>query len=99
MISNGFKLVTSCHVYEVSKITEAMLRPGDISTQHYIHKGKSSSHACMWTGKDWRSDNVQRKGGDRGTGMLPGATGDFRDRDGGDGSHSVCIWRNTEVFK
>ena len=47
----------------------------------YDSSGRATSHGVMWTGKDWRSDCIQRA-----LSCYPGG----KDRDG---NYSVCIWR------
>ena len=85
----GFKLVwhgTIEESKELDKSPSINYRPGDLSTQHYYKtNGQPSSHACMWTGHDWRSDFYQ--GGQ----MVAGKH--FKDRQD---NYSMCIWRNPE---
>lgn len=85
----GFKLVwhgTIAESKELDKNPAKYYRPGDVSTQHYYKtNGVASSHACMWTGHDWRSDFYQ--GGQ----MVAGKK--YTDRQG---KYSMCIWRHPD---
>ena len=81
----GFKLVWHGTVADSLKLSKDQFRPGDVATEYYIRTdGKASGHACMWTGKDWRSDFVQNT-------IMPNQK--FTDRDG---NYSVCIWRHPD---
>ena len=79
----GMKMVWHGTVKQALELPTSSFRPGDVSTQYYYNgKGKKSAHGCMWTGKDWRSDFVQRT-------IM--ANTSFKGRDG---DYSVCIWRH-----
>lgn len=81
----GFKLIWHGTIAQALRLPTSSFKPGDISTQYYkTTDGKNSAHGCMFTGKDWRSDFVQRT-------IM--ANTKFTDRDG---EYSVCIWRNPE---
>ena len=67
------------------KLSKDQFRPGDVATEYYVRTdGEASGHACMWTGKDWRSDFVQSS-----------IMADKR-YTGRDGNYSVCIWRHPD---
>jgi len=79
----GFKLVWHGTVEQSLSLPSSSFRPGDVSTQYYITTAnKYSAHGCMFTGKDWRSDFVQRT-------IM--ANPKFIGRQG---DYSVCIWRH-----
>ena len=79
---NGFNMVWHGHLSDAEKLPTSSFCPGDVATFHvYNSKGKATSHGVMWTGKDWRSDCIQRA-----LSCYPGG----KDRDG---NYSVCIWR------
>lgn len=56
----GFVPVWQGGVEDSKTKMQSMVKPGDICTM-YVKKGSGggSSHACMWTGHDWRSDFIQ----------------------------------------
>lgn len=79
---NGFNMVWHGHLSDAEKLPTSSFCPGDVATFHvYNGNGKATSHGVMWTGKDWRSDCIQRA-----LSCYPGG----KDRDG---NYSVCIWR------
>ena len=79
---NGFNMVWHGHLSDAEKLPTSSFCPGDVATFHvYNGSGKATSHGVMWTGKDWRSDCIQRA-----LSCYPGG----KDRDG---NYSVCIWR------
>lgn len=81
----GFKMVWHGTIRDALALDKSQFRPGDISTQYYYKTdGSVSSHGCMYTGKDWRSDYVQQT-------IM--ANPNFTDRDG---TYSVCIWRHPD---
>lgn len=81
----GMTMVWHGTVAAALALPTSSFRPGDVSTQYYITTaGKRSAHGCMWTGKDWRSDFVQRT-------IM--ANAQFTGRDG---DYSVCIWRHPQ---
>lgn len=83
---NGFNLVWHGHLSQAENLSTSSFCPGDVATFHvYNRSGKATSHGVMWTGKDWRSDCIQRA-----LSCYPGG----RDRDG---EYSVCIWRNPKL--
>jgi len=83
--SYGFKMVWHGTVEDALKLPNSSFRPGDVSTQYYYNgHGEKSAHGCMYTGKDWRSDSVQRT-------IM--ANTSFKGRDG---NYSVCIWRHPD---
>jgi len=80
--NNGFNMVWHGHLSDAEKLPNSSFCPGDVATFHVVNgKGDSTSHGAMWTGKDWRSDCIQRA-----LSCYPGGS----DRDG---NYSVCIWR------
>lgn len=82
----GMKMVWHGTVQQALALPVSSFRPGDVSTQYYYNgDGNKSAHGCMWTGKDWRSDFVQR------TIMVNTS---FKGRDG---DYSVCIWRHPDL--
>ena len=79
---NGFNMVWHGHLSDAEKLPTSSFCPGDVATFHvYDSSGRATSHGVMWTGKDWRSDCIQRA-----LSCYPGG----KDRDG---NYSVCIWR------
>ena len=79
---NGFNMVWHGHLSDAEKLPTSSFCPGDVATFHvYDSRGRATSHGVMWTGKDWRSDCIQRA-----LSCYPGG----KDRDG---NYSVCIWR------
>lgn len=79
---NGFNMVWHGHLSDAEKLPTSSFCPGDVATFHiYDSRGRATSHGAMWTGKDWRSDCIQRA-----LSCYPGG----KDRDG---NYSVCIWR------
>ena len=86
LTGRGFKLVWHGNRDDALKLDNSILRPGDICTCHvYRSDGSPSSHAQMWTGKDWRSDAIQR-------GIWIYGRGTGRQ-----GDYSVCIWRHPDL--
>lgn len=84
--SRGFQLVWHGDKNDALNIDNSILRPGDICTCHVTtSKGVGSSHAQMWTGKDWRSDAIQR-------GIWIYGSGTGRQ-----GKYSVCVWRHPKL--
>ena len=95
--SRGMVMVWHGTVEEALALPTSKFRPGDVSTQHYYKKSHEdastgrivysapSSHACMWTGKDWRSDFVQ---------PTIMASTKFKGRDN---DYSVCLWRHPDL--
>lgn len=84
----GMKLVWHGTIAQAKELPNSSFRPGDVSTQYYFkdaEKQRPSSHGCMWTGKDWRSDFVQN-------GIM--ANKNYFDRNG---DYSVCIWRHPDL--
>lgn len=60
------------------------LKPGDVAVLLGVRSdGRYSSHGQMWTGKDWRSDTIQR--------------GIFIYSRGRLGNHAVSIWRRDDL--
>ena len=81
----GFKMVWHGTVEDSLKLSKDQFRPGDVATEYYYKPGNiPSGHACMWTGKDWRSDFVQSS-------IM--ANKKYTNRDG---NYSVCIWRHPD---
>jgi hypothetical protein len=79
---NEFNLVWHGHLQDAEKLPNSSFCPGDIATFHvYTSNGNATSHGVMWTGKDWRSDCIQKS-----LSCYPNG----KDRDG---NYSVCIWR------
>lgn len=55
----GFKMVGHGTLNWADSLTTSQLRPGDVMT---LYTGKPRhQHGVMWTGKDWRSDCIQKK--------------------------------------
>lgn len=72
--------------------SRGFVKIGDICSQHYYitskEKGRhASSHGCMWTGKDWRSDFIQ---------STIMASSSQTNRDNRDNDYSVCLWRHPD---
>lgn len=60
------------------------LKAGDVAVLLGVRSdGRSSSHGQMWTGKDWRSDTIQR--------------GIFIYSRGRSGNYAVSIWRREDL--
>lgn len=75
-------------INKAKALPNSSFRPGDVCTQYYYkgsNKTNPSSHGCMWTGHDWRSDFIQ---------STIMADSRFTDANMRDGDYSVCIWRN-----
>ena len=83
----GMKMVWHGTIEEALSLPISSFRPGDVSTQYYYLKGKPSAHGCMFTGKDWRSDFIQK------TIMSSSSMTNKNNRDG---NYSVCIWRHPD---
>lgn len=82
----GFNLVWYGSLSSANTLSNDSFCPGDVATFHvYNGSGKATSHGVMWTGKDWRSDCIQRA-----LSCYPGG----KDRDG---KYSVCIWRHPDL--
>lgn len=80
MTNNGFTCVWTGTMEEARQLPESSFRPGDVSILLGNYKsGKPTSHAAMWTGKDWRSDFIQNNIAVYNSGRQ--------------GSHSASIWR------
>ena len=82
----GLKMAWHGTLDQATKLPNTSFRPGDVATFHvYKKSGAATSHGVMWTGKDWRSDCIQRA-----LSCYPGG----KDRDG---NYSVCIWRHPDL--
>ena len=95
MERNKFRLVVHGNIDDAKTWNKrGLVKPGDICTQHYMINSKekgyhASSHGCMWTGKDWRSDYIQ------GDNIM--ASRSQTNKDGRDGDFSVCLWRRDDL--